>query len=211
MTKNQFEHSDEIQALAALYALGSLAGEERVLFEEHLNKGCPLCEVEIRSLDGVAQYLSLSVPSAAPSDEVRKRIINAIGVGQEPKAASRSRESFASEGILLQQPGLLISRSEDMPWQDVAPGISRKLLFVDSERHYNTSLIRVRAGARYPSHRHADVEEILVLEGDLHLHGVVMRPGDYCRAEPESVHQETFSESGCVLLQLTSQHDQIEA
>jgi len=36
MTKNQFEHSDETQALAALYALGSLAGEERVLFEEHL-------------------------------------------------------------------------------------------------------------------------------------------------------------------------------
>jgi anti-sigma factor ChrR (cupin superfamily) len=161
-------------------------------------------------LDGVAQYLSLSVPSAAPSDEVRKRLINSIRVGQEPKASSRSQESLVSKGILLQQPGLLISRSQYMPWQDVAPGISRKLLFVDSDRHYNTSLIRLQAGTRYPSHRHADVEEILVLEGDLHLHGVVMHPGDYCRAEPESIHQETFSESGCVLLQLTSQHDQIE-
>ena len=210
MTKNQFDHSNETRALAALYALGSLAGEERVLFEEHLNQGCSLCEQEIRSLDGVAQYLSLSVPSAAPSDEARKRLINSIRVGQEPKASSRSQESLVSKGILLQQPGLLISRSEYMPWQDVAPGISRKLLFVDSDRHYNTSLIRLQAGTRYPSHRHADVEEILVLEGDLHLHGVVMHPGDYCRAEPESIHQETFSESGCVLLQLTSQHDQIE-
>ena len=63
--------------------------------------------------------------------------------------------------------------------------------------------------SRYPSHRHAGVEEILLLEGDLHVHGVVMRAGDYCRAEPDSMHEVTFSESGCMLLLRTSQHDEI--
>lgn len=91
----------------------------------------------------------------------------------------------------------------------VAPGVLRKVLFVDPKRHYNASLLRVEAGTRYPSHRHVDVEEIMVLEGELHIHGVVMRPGDYCRAEPDSIHRETFTEGGCLLLQLTSQLDQV--
>src|SRR5215469_6517206 len=211
MTKKPFDHSDETQAWAALHVLGVLADEERVLFERHLDEGCSLCEEEIRNLDGVVQYLSLSAPSAVPSVRVRERLLDSIHADDKPKATSHSQESLVSEGILLNQPGLLISRSSDMAWHDVAPGISRKLLFVDSERHYNTALIRVQAGTRYPRHRHADVEEILVLEGELHIHGVIMRHGDYCRAEPESVHEETFSETGCVLLQLTSQHDQIEA
>ena len=93
----------------------------------------------------------------------------------------------------------------------MAPGIHRKLLFLDQERDYATSLLRVDAGTHYPSHRHADVEEILVLEGDLHLHGVVMGAGDYCRAEPESIHLETYSETGCLLLQLTSLRDEVRA
>jgi anti-sigma factor ChrR (cupin superfamily) len=98
-----------------------------------------------------------------------------------------------------------------MSWEEVVPGIRRKLLFVDEERHYNTALVRVEAGTRYPSHRHADVEELMVLEGDLNVHGVSMRAGDYCRAEPHTVHQETFSESGCLLLLLTSERDQVYA
>lgn len=210
MTQKQFEHSEETKAWAALFALGSLGGEEKILFEQHLEQGCPACEEEIYSLNGVVRDLALSAPHAAPSSRVRERLLESLA-DAKPKVVSYSHPSVAPQGVLLQQPGLLISRSSDMPWEGVATGILRKLLFVDPKRHYNTSLIRLEAGTRYPSHRHADVEEILVLEGDLHLHGVVMRAGDYCRAEPDSIHEETFTEAGCLLLQLTSQLDQITA
>lgn len=211
MTHKQFEHSEETKAWAALFALGSLGGEEKAEFERHLQQGCAVCEEEIRSLDEVARDLAFSAPPAAPSSRVRERLHESLAAGSNSKVGSHPQPSSASEGMLLQEPGLLISRSSDMSWEAVAPGILRKLLFEDSKRRYNTSLLRVEAGTRYPSHRHADVEEILVLEGDLHIHGVVMRAGDYCRAEPDSIHQETFTEGGCVLLQLTSQLDQITA
>jgi anti-sigma factor ChrR (cupin superfamily) len=210
MTQKQFEHSEETKAWAALFALGSLSGEERVQFERHLQHGCPVCEQEIQSLDEVVRDLALSTPSATPPNRVRERLLKSLA-GSKPKVSSHSQPSVVSQGVLLQQPGLLISRSSDVSWDNVAPGIERKLLFVDPKRRYNTSLLRVQAGTRYPSHRHADVEEILVLEGDLHIHGVVMGAGDYCRAEPDSIHQETFTEGGCLLLQLTSQLDQVTA
>jgi anti-sigma factor ChrR (cupin superfamily) len=196
--------SEEARAWAALYVLGALVGDEKATFEEHLRQGCETCQREIQSLEPVRDGLALSARPADPPARVRQRLLGALG-------NAASSRPFVSPGILLQQPGLLISRPLDMEWEKVAPGIHRKLLFLDKKRDYATSLLRVDAGTHYPSHRHADVEEILVLEGDLHLHGVVMGPGDYCRAEPESIHLETYSESGCLLLQLTSLHDEVRA
>ena len=205
MTRKQMEHSEETQALAALYALGSLDGDEKARFEQHLRDGCTVCEQEVRKLSGVVEELSLSAPPAEPSSGTRERLLASLD--REAGSATKS----TSLSTLMPQGVLLIARPSDMSWEEVVPGIRRKLLFVDEERHYNTALVRVEAGTRYPSHRHADVEELMVLEGDLNVHGVSMRAGDYCRAEPDTVHQETFSESGCLLLLLTSQRDQVYA
>ena len=206
--------SEEACAWAALYVLGALAGDEKAAFEDHLRQGCETCQREIQSLEPVRDELALSAVPANPPARVRERLLGLLAkVPRQPQDQRSAPPSkpFVSPGILLQQPGLLISRSREMEWEQVAPGIHRKLLFLDQERDYATSLLRVDAGTHYPSHRHADVEEILVLEGDLCLHGVVMGPGDYCRAEPESIHLETYSESGCLLLQLTSLHDEVRA
>ena len=211
MTRKQMEHSEETQALAALYALGSLDGDEKARFEQHLRDGCTVCEEEVRKLSVVVEDLSLSAAPAEPSSGTRERLLASLDRETGSATKSTSLSTLMPQGVLLREPGLLIARPSDMSWEEVVPGIRRKLLFVDEERHYNTALVRVEAGTRYPSHRHADVEELMVLEGDLNVHGVSMRAGDYCRAEPDTVHQETFSESGCLLLLLTSQRDQVYA
>ena len=205
-------HAKGFSGSAPLFALGSLRGHERTAFEHHVRTGCDSCEQELLGLTHVVENLALAVAPVEPSFEIRQRLLASLGVKEEAKKTGARREpvSMMTKGILLQQQGLLISRSADMPWEQIAPGFMRKTLFVDRERNYTTQLLRVEPGLRYPSHRHADVEEILVLEGDLNIHGVAMRPGDYCRAEPDSIHEETFTESGCLLLQLTSQLDQIQ-
>jgi len=63
----------------------------------------------------------------------------------------------------------------------------------------------------YPSHRHNDIEEVFVLEGDLMIEGVHMMPGDFCRSEPGSIHGATSTESGALLLVFASQQDEILA
>ena len=115
MAQNQCEYSEEAKAWAALFTLGSLCGEEKVLFEQHLQQGCPVCEEEMRSLDGVVRDLALSAPPAMPSSRVRERLLESL-VGSKPKVG-------ISPGVLLQEPGLLISRSSDMSWKAVALGI----------------------------------------------------------------------------------------
>ncbi len=51
-------------------------------------------------------------------------------------------------------------------------------------------------GATYPSHRHTEVEELYLLEGDLFVEGQWMKPGDYCRDEPESIHGKVRTDKG---------------
>ena len=211
MTRKFFGHSEDSAASAALFALGSLRGEEKAAFEQHVHEGCAVCEQELDGLADVMENLALTATPVEPSGTVRRRLLDLLNTESRKSVARPELLQEVAKGILLRQHGLLIARSADMPWKPVAPGISCKILSVDSERSYSTCLIRAEAGARYPRHRHADVEELLVLEGDLHVHGVVMRAGDYCRAEPDSIHEETFTENGCVLLQVASQLDQMQA
>jgi ChrR-like protein with cupin domain len=216
MTRNLSGHSEDSLSSAALFALDLLRGEEKTAFERHVQEGCEFCEQDLAGLAMVAENLAFAAPPAEPSPAIRQRLVEFATAGNQKSVSRRTEFSFDApsstkgKGILLQHSGLLISRSSDMPWESVAPGFFRKTLFVDPERKYTTCLLRVEAGSRYPSHRHADVEEILVLEGDLNIHGVSMRAGDYCRAQSDSIHEETFTESGCLLLQLTSQLDQIQ-
>jgi ChrR Cupin-like domain len=79
-------------------------------------------------------------------------------------------------GILVQQGGLLITRSDELAWQTMAPGIPDKPLFEDAARKYNTSLVRMEAGAHYPSHHHPATEELFMLSGDLHLENQIIGP-----------------------------------
>jgi putative transcriptional regulator len=56
---------------------------------------------------------------------------------------------------------------------------------------YRTTLIRVRAGTRFPKHTHAGIELILTLEGGFHDASGGYRRGDLQIADPSIEHQPT--------------------
>lgn len=64
----------EWQALAAPYALGALAAEERSAFESHL-AGCEACRAEVRSFVEVAGLLAYGAPAAEPPAGLRARVV----------------------------------------------------------------------------------------------------------------------------------------
>lgn len=187
--------SADLHELASSYALGVLSPAERIAFEEHL-KGCAACAQDVRSFSDIANLIGESVP-AAPPLQLRERLL------------SRVSGSPRIPGILLEQSGLLISRSDELAWQTMAPGISYKPLYEDAARKYNTSLVRMEAGAHYPSHHHAAIEELFMLSGDLHVENQVIGAGDYCRADSGSIHGETFTDAGCLFLMMASQENQL--
>ena len=93
------------------------------------------------------------------------------------------------------------------PWEDVAPGISCKLLATDSEKHIISMLVRLAPGASYPPHMHAGVEELHLLDGELWIDERKLHPGDYNRGEPGASDQRVWSETGCTCVLITSTKD----
>ena len=76
----------------ALYALGGLQGEERVLLEKHLEE-CSACRRELEELRGDMALMALSVAGPAPPRRARQRLMDAIV--REPRArAVRTRRSW---------------------------------------------------------------------------------------------------------------------
>lgn len=209
---------DEHTEWAALYSLGALAPEEKVYFEKHLASGCTACAAEMEKFDGLVSRLARA-SECPPPLRLRERLLAAVkqagapsadGAGREADEAKSRVDTGKPAGILFQHAGLLISRSNDMSWQPAGiAGISSKTLFVDSQRQYATTLVSMEPGTAYPSHRHNDIEEVYLLEGDLLVEGVSMGPGDYCRSEPGSIHGAAKTNSGVLLLVFSSQRDEL--
>jgi DNA-binding NarL/FixJ family response regulator len=141
------------------------------------------------------------------SEAARKKVLTGDAATHLEGATTVGR--LAAQ-ILLDRFGLFISRTEEMEWQaGGASGCQRKLLFVDERQQSATSLVRMQAGTHFPAHRHGGPEEVFMLGGDLVVEGQTMKPGDYCRAETDSIHRESYTESGCLFLLRASQHDEM--
>ena len=95
----------------------------------------------------------------------------------------------------------------DSGWDDVAPGISVRLLATDEQRHMVSMLVRLVPGGEYPPHSHAGVEQLHLLEGELWIDERKLYPGGYNRAEPGTGDKRVWSETGCVCVLVTSTRD----
>jgi anti-sigma factor ChrR (cupin superfamily) len=96
-----------------------------------------------------------------------------------------------------------------MEWEDVAPGISSKILSSDTELDRVTMLVRLAPGACYPPHTHAGVEELHLLQGELWIEDRKLYAGDYNRSEVGTSDVRVWSETGCTCLLITSPSDVI--
>lgn len=92
----------------ALYALGTLEGDERVELEKHL-KDCAECRHELEELRGDTSLLALAASGPAPPQRARGRLMNALI--REPR-------------ISLEQPGARrISWWSQMGWVTAAAAV----------------------------------------------------------------------------------------
>ena len=112
-------------------------------------------------------------------------------------------ETGAELALLPQQ------RWVEPEWKEVAPGISCKLLANDTERQRVSMLVRLAPGVDYPPHRHAGVEELHLLHGELMIDDRKLYPGDYNRAEPGTADKRVWSETGCTCVLITSTRDEL--
>ena len=81
-----------------------------------------------------------------------------------------------------------------------APGIDIKPLFKDDATGRTTVLLRMAPGARLPAHHHHDVEQCLVVKGDVCFGDLMYQEGDFVVMGKGTHHPEIHSVHGNVLL-----------
>ncbi len=186
--------NEAVREAAALYALGALSPEDARAFEERLAAGDTMCRDELAAFRSVVHDLAYAAPPQTPAPVLRAKVLERIASAEAP---------------VIDQDGLRFVRSAQLGWEPgVAPGVEVKRLFSDPAGNRTTKLYRMAPGSRYPAHRHADVEDIYLIEGDLLVCGVLMRAGDYCRAQADSLHEGIRTSNGCLFIATASERNQ---
>jgi anti-sigma factor ChrR (cupin superfamily) len=173
------------------YALRSLAPKEAPGVEAHV-ASCAYCRRELDLLRPlVASFASWPTAELSPAPSVQARLAARIAsdTGGKPVVSTSKWESA------------------DPDWEQVAPGISCKLLSTDPEKNIVSMVVRLAPGAAYPAHTHAGVEELHLLDGELWIDERKLYPGDYSRAEAGSSDRRVWSETGCTCVLITSTKD----
>ena len=186
------KHDQEHAELVALYALQALPPDERALAGAWL-AACVDCRQELEALRSlVGAFAAWPTDMLRPADSLWDRLAERIE---------------AETGRATPPP---VEPAPPRPeWKEAGPGISYMRLATDHERNRITMLVRLAPGADYPPHRHADLEELYLLGGELRVDERTLSPGDYLSSEPGTVDHRVWSESGCMCVLTTSLADGI--
>ncbi len=176
--------------LACLHALRVLPPPEAAAFEPHL-ESCWRCRREVDALRPVVEAFVVW-----PTDILRP---------PAPLQARVARRMAAERGAPPAAPAA--QRWNGPDWEEVAPGISCRLLATDANRRRVSMLVRLVPGGEYPPHTHAGVEELHLLSGELWIDERKLHAGDYNRAEPGTGDKRVWSATGCTCVLVTSTED----
>lgn len=183
------DRCDQVELVWA-YVLKALPLSEASALEAHVAT-CAECRQELQTLRPLIDSFSAwPVAVVRPSTSIWDRLLERIDsqAPNNPQPATR-------RGWL------------EPDWEEVAAGISCKLLATNAEQDRVTMLVRLAPGVEYPPHSHAGVEELHLLHGELWIDERKLRPGDYHRAERGSADKRVWSEAGCTCLLVTSPSD----
>jgi anti-sigma factor ChrR (cupin superfamily) len=190
MSSGPSQHDRDYAELVALHALQALPSSEVPVVEAHL-AACAECRREIETLRPiVGTFVSWPTDVLRPPAPLWERLAGRIAAetGQAPVVPAPRPQA-------------------ESDWAEAAPGLSYKVLATDTEKDRVSLLVRLAPGVAYPPHRHAGVEELYLLHGELMIEDRKLHPGDYNRAEPGTADQLVWSETGCTCLLLTSLRD----
>lgn len=193
MTTGDGAGCERTQELAEVTLRGLTEAEESEL-ETHV-KECSACCEELRGIRSVVEALQdWPTEILRPSTQLWSRLAKRIA-------------SDASSATPLPSDSGSVRWAGEPEWREVAPGISCKLLSTDAGSERVTMLVRLAPGVPYPPHRHAGVEELHLLSGELWIDRRKLHPGDCSRAEPGTEDARVWSETGCTCVLITSYSD----
>lgn len=184
--------------LAPLYVLDMLSEEECRWIEQQLLE-CPDLLEELAAYQSAVRAIPYSVPAASMAPDLKHRLFARLELATPdatlPVPLSAPNASYVA------------IREQDLNWQPFVPGVTVAIVHIDEVKRERVGFLRAEPGVHYPFHRHAAVEEIFMLKGDLVIGDQVYGAGDYIRSAPNSTHAP-YTNSGCHFFFRTSLDDE---
>lgn len=199
--RNSIPH-DEIKDRAALYALGALSQHEARSFEEHLAEGCEDCQSELDGFEFVVSNIGFGAEGESPSPGLRDRLLSRLSEDQQNGRGKTGPQATSAQPVIS-------IHAEEGEWREMCEGVQMKRLYLDKTTGLATSIVKMVAGSRLPVHRHNAVEQFFIIEGDCHVQGEVLGPGDFHRAEAGTVHETTYTEGGTTFLLIAPRYYEV--
>jgi len=140
-----------------------------------------------------AVLIAEAPPPVAPSAGLKARLMSRV-------AAYESVKPIAD-----------VRRNESAWFPYGAPGIDVKPLFMDDATGRSTVLLRMAPGSRLPAHHHHDVEQCLVVKGDVCFGDLVYEEGDFVVMGKDSNHPEIHTVGGNLLLLVSGRTEFLHA
>jgi anti-sigma factor ChrR (cupin superfamily) len=177
--------TDEVRDMASAYALGLLEAPASAEFEQHLSE-CAVCRSETAAFREITGELAYAAPLVEPPARLKRDLLQRV-------SATR-----------------VLVRADEGAWQKTPfPGIEVRRLFVDRVTGTVTSLLRVAVGAVYPAHRHAGMEHVYVIDGDLVFNDHTLETGDYEVNPGSTGHSSITTKTGCLALVIHNVSDEV--
>lgn len=176
--------------MTCAYVAHALDASERAAARSHI-ADCQECRREVAVLDPiVARLFSWPVDILRPRTSLQEEL--ALRIAADTGKSPVMPPSKSERGV---------------EWTKVAPGIECQVLSHDQDKRRVTMLVRLAPQGVYPAHRHADVEELHVLDGELRIDDKTLAAGDFNYGAPGVVDQHVWSATGCTCLLITSLND----
>jgi quercetin dioxygenase-like cupin family protein len=185
---------DEFRKLVALYALDILSESERHIVEDAIAH-FPELQTQLIEFQQAISTIPYSAPPVAMAADLKARLFDRIATQE----CDRQTNSIAALRKLI----------AEVSWEPYSmAGVDVAKLFVNDEKRKIAYFVRAEAGVKFPNHRHAGDEEIIVIEGDLTVDEKTYGSGDRIYSCAGSAHQPETA-GGCTLFLKTSLDDEI--
>ena len=177
--KHFSELPEELQEAAALAALDALPAREAMALPRRA----------IGQLEEAAALLGESIEIVPPPPGLRERLLTRVAAFDQLKP-------------------LADVRADENTWtRSGIPGVAVKTLFKEPDLGRTTYLIRMEPGARLPAHKHGDVEQCLMIEGDIWWGDICYRAGDFMVMGKDTEHPEVYTVGGNVMLLIAGHNE----
>lgn len=184
--------------LAPLYALDLLSEEEKHWVEQQIAE-CPELAEELLSYQSAVTAIPYHTPTLPIAPDLKEQLFDRLNLQPAP---------LETIPTLSSPPTHVALRAQDLNWQPhPTPGVQVAIVHRDEIKRELVGFLRAAPGVCYPWHRHAAIEELFMIEGDLIIGNEVYGPGDYIRSNPGSSHAP-YTNGGCQFFFHTSMDDE---